>query len=43
MSVLWFFILLLLYEQGLEASDTTILLIGIFYIGDCILMMRKKG
>lgn len=42
MSVLWFVFLYYAWSKGLEMSDTVVLMISIFYVGDCILIKKRK-
>lgn len=42
MSIIWFLFLFFMYRNGINVSDIAFLLVGIFYIGDCILISRKK-
>lgn len=43
MSVIWFLFLAWVYQQGIEVSEIAFLLVGIFYVGDCVLISRKRG
>ena len=41
MSIIWFLLLSNAYVNGIKITEVPILMISIFYIGDCILM--RKG
>lgn len=40
MSVLWFIILSIAWHIGIKIDDISIMMISIFYIGDCILILK---
>lgn len=42
LSVLWFIFLMYGYGNGMDISDLNLLMIAVFYIGDCILLTRKR-
>lgn len=42
MSAIWFIVLFLAWENGVEIDDASYLMLAIFYVGDCILM-RTEG
>lgn len=42
MSVIWFLITYCMYCEGCELTDIAIMMIAIFYVGDCILWSRRK-
>ena len=42
MSVIWFLILCGAFGYGIEIKDTALIALGIFYVGDCILMKGNK-
>lgn len=41
MSVIWFIMMFLAYENEIKIDDISFLMLAIFYVGDCILM--KSG
>lgn len=43
MSVIWFIILFLAWENGIEIDDMSFMMIAIFYVGDCILMQNRRA
>lgn len=47
MSILWFIFLFFAISQGIEIDDTTfdiiLLMISIFYVGDCILLRNRRA
>ena len=36
MSIIWFALLTFCYSRGAEISDIAMLMVAVFYIGDCI-------
>lgn len=38
MSVLWYVFLVYAHSKGIEADNITLLMVAIFYVGDCILI-----
>lgn len=42
MSLLWFVLLLFTWKNGAEISDLELVMISIFYVGDCILMRNRR-
>ena len=36
MSIIWFALLIFCYSKGAEISDIAMLMVAVFYIGDCI-------
>lgn len=42
MSVVWFLFLFWIYNKGIEVSEIAFLIVGIFYIGDCVLAVRSE-
>lgn len=38
MSAIWFIVLFLAWENGVEIDDASYLMFAFFYVGDCILM-----
>lgn len=42
MSLLWFVFLLFAWDKGAEISDLELVMVSIFYVGDCILMRNRK-
>lgn len=38
MSAIWFIVLFLAWENGVEIDDASYLMFAIFCVGDCILM-----
>ncbi len=41
MCILWFIFLSYLHRKGIEITEIAFLMIGLFYIGDCILIKGK--
>lgn len=42
LSILWFIFLMYGYGNGIEVSDLNLLMAAVFYIGDCILVSRRR-
>lgn len=42
LSILWFIFLMYGYGNGMDVSDLNLLMIPIFYIGDCILLTNRR-
>jgi len=43
MSTIWFIVLFLAWENGVEIDDASYLMFAIFYVGDCILMQNRRA
>lgn len=42
MSAVWFIILFIAWENGIEIDNMSFMMIAIFYVGDCILMQNRR-
>lgn len=42
MSVLWFIFIVIELFKGIDISDMNFMMIGLFYIGDCILLTNRR-
>lgn len=43
MSAVWFIILFLAWGNGIEIDGMSYLMLAIFYVGDCILMQKRRA
>ncbi len=42
MSILWFMFMMFCYGNGVKVTDINLLMVPVFYIGDCILLTSKR-
>lgn len=42
MSILWFMFIMFCYGGGAKVTDLNLLMIPIFYVGDCILLTSRR-
>lgn len=42
MSILWFMFMMFCYGSGAKVTDLNLLMVPVFYIGDCILLTNRR-
>lgn len=42
MSILWFMFIMFCYGSGAKVTDLNLLMVPVFYIGDCILLTNRR-
>lgn len=42
MSILWFMFIMFGYGSGAKVTDLNLLMVPVFYIGDCILLTNRR-
>ena len=42
MSILWFVFMMFCYGSGAKVTDLNLLMVPVFYIGDCILLTNRR-
>lgn len=42
MSILWFMFIMFCHGSGAKVTDLNLLMVPVFYIGDCILLTNRR-